>query len=74
MLPDPAALGLIPSFTKKMSEKQIVNVNDVNQWPCLQESGQWHENVYLTRQVLASGNLVLVLQKRLLMQRTFFFK
>ena len=59
MLPDPAALGLIPSFPKKMSKKKIVNVNEVNQWPCLQESGQWHENVYLTRQVLASGNVVL---------------
>ena len=57
LLPDPAAPGLIPSALPK-----IVNVAEVNQWRCLEESGQWPENVDRTHLLLASGKPVL--QKR----------
>ena len=43
--PDPAILGSIPSFSKKNSEEKIVDVVKVNQRYCLEESGQWLENV-----------------------------
>ena len=51
---DPSAPCSIPS----------VNFPEVNQWSCLEESGQWLENVDQTHLELASGRLVL--QKRLL--------
>ena len=41
LLPDPAALGSITSFPKKISEEKIVEIVEVNQWHCLEESGQW---------------------------------
>ena len=44
MLSDQAALGSSPSVTKKFSYKIIVDVADVNQRCCLEESGQWPEN------------------------------
>ena len=42
LLPDPAAQGSIPGIC---SQEKIVNAAEVNQWPCLEESGQWIENV-----------------------------
>ena len=54
LLPDPAAPGLIHSIPEK-----IVNVTEVNQRGCLEESGHWLENVDRTRLVLAIGKLVL---------------
>ena len=44
-LPNPAALGLIPGIPKFFSEEKIVDVAEVNQQRCLDESGQWLENV-----------------------------
>ena len=38
---------------------KIINVSEVNQWRCLEESGQWLENVDRTHLVLASGKPVL---------------
>ena len=46
LLPDPAALGSIPSIPK------LVNVAEFNQRRCLEESGQWLENVVQTHLVL----------------------
>ena len=37
--------GSIPSIPEKFSEEKIVAVAEVNQWLCLEESGQWLENV-----------------------------
>ena len=47
-------LGSIPSVPKKFSEEKIVDVAEVNQWRCLEESGLWLENVDQTHLVLAS--------------------
>ena len=55
MLTDPAALGLIPSITKNILEQKIVDVDEVNQWHCLEEIGQWLENVGQTHLILAIG-------------------
>ena len=59
MLTDPAALGLIPSITKNIFEEKIVDVDEVNQWHCLEEIGQRLENVDQTHLILAIGKLVL---------------
>ena len=48
------APGLVPGVPSK-----IVDVAEVNQWCCLEESGQWLENVDQTHLVVASGKLVL---------------
>ena len=40
LLEDPAAPGLIPSILEKISEEKIVDVAEVNQRRCLEESGQ----------------------------------
>ena len=53
MLLDPAAQGFIPSVPRKNSEEKIVNVAEVNQWRCLEESRKWLENVNRTHLVLA---------------------
>ena len=45
LFPDPAALGLIPSVSGIFLEKKIVNVSEVNQQCCLEESEQWLENI-----------------------------
>ena len=45
LLPDPAALGSFLSIPKFFIEEKIVNVAEVNQRHCLEESGQWLENV-----------------------------
>ena len=50
----PGAPGLIPGVPSK-----IVDVAEVNQWCCLEESGQLLENVDQTHLVVASGKLVL---------------
>ena len=55
LLPDPAALGSIPSNTKKFSEEIFHD----NQWCCLEESGHWLDNVDQTHLVLGSAKLVL---------------
>ena len=44
---------------KEFQKKIIVNVAEVNQWPCIEESGQWLQNVDQTSVTLASGKLVL---------------
>ena len=41
------------------SEEKIVNVDEVNQRRCSEESGQRLENVYCMHLILASGKLVL---------------
>ena len=41
LLPDPAALGLIPSVPKKISVETIIDVAKVNSQGCVEESGQW---------------------------------
>ena len=54
-----AAPGSIPSIPATFSEEDIVDVADVNQWHCIEESGQWLENVDQTHLVLAKSKLVL---------------
>ena len=58
LLPDPAALGSIPSIPKYFSDKTIVDAAEVNQLRYLEESGQWLENVDLNHRALVSGKLV----------------
>ena len=55
-------LVLDPAVAQKISEEKIVDVAQANKRPCLEESGQWLENVNQTPLILASGKLVL--QKR----------
>ena len=38
---------------------EIIDVADVNQWRCLEESGQWLENADPSHQIVASGKPVL---------------
>ena len=52
---DPAALGSNSSVRRGKN----VSVAEVNQQHCLEESGQWLENVDQTHQVLASSKQVL---------------
>ena len=59
LLLDPTALGLISSIPEFFSEEKIVNVAEINQRCCLDESGQWYENFDWTDLVLPSGKLVL---------------
>ena len=59
LLPDPAALGSIPSIPEIISDEKCVNIAKVHQQCCLDESGQWRENVDQTHLVMASGNLKL---------------
>ena len=42
-----------------LAEEKIVDVAEVNQWRCLEESREWIENVNQTHLVLASDKLVL---------------
>ena len=42
-----------------LAEEKIVDVAEVNQWRCLEESREWIENVDQTHLVLASDKLVL---------------
>ena len=49
-----------PGFNSQIfSRGKIVDVAEVNKWPCLEKSRQWVENVDQTLLVLASGKLVL---------------
>ena len=68
MLPDPAAPGSIPSAPNFFLQEKNAKVAEINNRRCLDESGQWLENVDRTNLVLASGKLVLqkVLQITLL--------
>ena len=45
--------------SQKISRLKIVDVAEVYHWHCLEESGQWLENVDQPHQILASGKLVL---------------
>ena len=53
LITDPTTLGSIPIIPQKNSEETIVQV-EVNVWHCLEESGQWLENIDQTHQVVAS--------------------
>ena len=57
LLPEPAAPSLIPSIPKKISEEKIIDVAEVNPQPWLEESGQWLENVDLTKKKLLADSL-----------------
>ena len=46
-----------PQCSCNFSKEKIADVAEVNQWRCLEESGQWLENVDGTLLVLASGKL-----------------
>ena len=48
LLLDPPAPGLIPCIPDMFSVEKIVDVAKVNQRCCLEEIGQWLENVYET--------------------------
>ena len=50
----PAATGLIPSAPKNVSQENIVDVAEVNQRRCCEESRQWLDNVGQTHLVLAA--------------------
>ena len=54
----PAAPALMPSVPKKNFRVKIMNVAEVNQWRCSEESGQWLNNVDRTHIVVASGKPV----------------
>ena len=59
LLPDPSALGSIPSVPQKISEEKIVDVAEDSQQRWLEESGQWLENVDQIHPVLANGKQIL---------------
>ena len=59
MVLDSAAAGLISGIPNLFQMKKIVDVAEVNQQHCLEESGQWLCNVDQTHLLLASGKLVL---------------
>ena len=56
---DLAAPGSIPSAPKKISKEKIIDVAEVYQRRCFEESGKWLENVDQDHLVLASGKQVL---------------
>ena len=45
LLLDPAALGTDPGIPEIFAEEKTVDTAEVNQRCCLEESGQWLENV-----------------------------
>ena len=53
----PAALSGFPIVPEKISEEKNVEVAEVNQWHCLEESGQSLENVDQTHLGLGIFNL-----------------
>ena len=55
----PSCPGFDSLIPKKFSEEKNVDVAEVYQRRCLEESGQWLENVARTHLVLASGKPVL---------------
>ena len=59
------ALGSILAFPPKF-EQNIVNSAKVNKWRCLEENGQWLENVDQTQLLMGSG--IQALQKIFLCQ------
>ena len=58
LLPDPVAPGLIPGIPEILSDEKIVDYVEVNQQWCLEERGQWLDNVGWTYLVLVNGKLV----------------
>ena len=52
-----------PSIPKKISEEKNVDVTEVNQRHCIEESRQRLDNVDLIHLVLVSGKLVLQKKK-----------
>ena len=70
LLPDPAATSLIPSIPDIFSEEKIVDVAEAYQRRCLEESGQWLENVDQTHLVVASGKPVLQKRRNLKVEST----
>ena len=59
MLLDPAGPGSIHRVPDIFLEDRIVNFAELNQWCCLEESGQWLENVNRAHLELATGKLAL---------------
>ena len=59
-LQDLAAPGLLPSIPQIYPEEKVVEVAEVNQWRCFEDSEQWLDKVERTHQVLAGGKLVLL--------------
>ena len=53
LLLDLAALGLNPCILQKNFSEKNVDVAEVNQWHCLEESRQWLENADPTHLVMA---------------------
>ena len=51
--------GFHSLHSQKNLEVKIVGIAEVNQRRCLEESGQWLENVDRNHLILASGNLEL---------------
>ena len=49
LLHNPATPGSIPSAPKTFPEKNIVYVTNANQLSCLEQSGQWLENIDQTQ-------------------------
>ena len=45
--------------SQKISEEQIIDVAEFNQWRWLEETGQWLENVDQIHPVLANGKPIL---------------
>ena len=54
----PSCIGFDSQRSQKKFRGTIVDVPEVNQWHCLEESGQWLENVNRTHLVVGSGKLV----------------
>ena len=59
LLLNSAVLGSIFSIPEFFQRNKLVHVAEVNQRHCLEESGQWLENVDRTHQVPYSGELVI---------------
>ena len=55
----PSCAGFDSQCCQKNSEEKIVDDAELNQWPCLEESGQWFENVDRTHLALANEKLVI---------------
>ena len=66
LLPDPPAPGSIPIIPEKNFREKIIDVAEVDQQRFLEGSWQWLENVVQNHQVLASGQLLLQKDSRIL--------
>ena len=45
--------------SRNFLKEKMVDLVEVNQRGCIEESGQWHDNINRTHLVMASGKLVL---------------